>query len=123
MKNLSNITKNNFLNEKYFCVILCTIPDNDSANYIIKQILKKKLAACVTKIPEVISFYYWNKILEEKKEVQILIKSHIKLRKKVFSLIKNIHPYKIPEIISISTNKIEKYYKNWIVNNISILKN
>ena len=45
-------------------VVLCTAPDEASAQDLAAKVLAEKLAACVTLLPGATSLYYWEGKLE-----------------------------------------------------------
>jgi uncharacterized protein involved in tolerance to divalent cations len=55
-------------------VVLCTAPDEASAQDLAAKVLAEKLAACVTLLPGATSLYYWEGKLEQEYEVQMLLK-------------------------------------------------
>lgn len=99
---------------KNICIILSTVPDKKSANFISKKLLEKKLAACISVIPGLKSFYFWKSILEKTSEVQLIIKTFIKLKKIVFNEIKTMHPYSCPELLTIKIDDVDNEYYSWI---------
>ncbi|MDQ1237536.1 MAG: divalent cation tolerance protein CutA [Wigglesworthia glossinidia] len=119
MNNIRTFSQDILVKRSNICIILCTFPDIESTHYAIKHLLKNKLAACITQLTNVTSFYYWNNILTKKKEIQILIKSKLILKNKIFLEIKKLHPYDVPELIVLSTESIEDNYKKWIEKNTS----
>lgn len=52
-------------------VVLCTAPDEASAQDLAAKVLAEKLAACVTLLPGATSLYYWEGKLEQEYEVQM----------------------------------------------------
>lgn len=108
------------MNHKKCCLIISTTPNMQNAKYIAKKLLKNKLVSCISIIPKIYSLYYWNNILEEKKEVQIIAKTLLFLKNKVFSAIKKYHTYNVPELICLKTSKIDESYLLWIKNQIKL---
>lgn len=96
-------------------IILCTLPnDTELSIKLTKILLQTKLAACITLIKDVHSFYYWNKELKNDIELQLLIKTKKSLEKLVFHKIKELHPYKVPELLTIPIINGEFHYLQWI---------
>jgi len=60
-------------------VVLCTAPDEASAQDLAAKVLAEKLAACVTLLPGATSLYYWEGKLEQEYEVQMLLKTNPEL--------------------------------------------
>jgi uncharacterized protein involved in tolerance to divalent cations len=57
-------------------VVLCTAPDEATAQDLAAKVLAEKLAACVTLLPGATSLYYWEGKLEQEYEVQMLLKTN-----------------------------------------------
>jgi len=77
-------------------------------------LLNKKLAACVKLFENVRSFYWWKGKIESANEIQLMIITQKNLVEKVFSEIKKIHSYEVPEMIEIQIGRINKDYLDWI---------
>lgn len=101
---------------KKMCIILCNIPTKKDVDIIAKNLIITKLAACITIIPHVTSFYYWQGNFAKETEMQLIIKSKTHLIDKIFATIKQYHPYKIPELLILNDITGEKNYLSWINN-------
>ncbi|URJ32769.1 divalent-cation tolerance protein CutA [Candidatus Blochmannia vicinus] len=96
-------------------IILCTTPNDMSVVLnITKTLLNNKLAACITLLHEVRSFYYWETTLKDHTELQLLIKTQKFLKDAVFTTIKKLHPYKVPELLVLPIIDGEPSYLSWI---------
>lgn len=98
-------------------------PTEKEAGKIAKTLVEGRLAACVNIIPRVNSFFYWEGKLCIEKEVMILIKTTRKKLKIIMHKIKEIHSYKVPEILFLEVDGGEKNYLDWVKKNSSIKKN
>ena len=81
---------------------------------IARQLVKKKLVACVNVIPGVASFYYWKKKFCRDREVLLVIKT---IRSKLSLLEKElhkIHPYELQEFIALPISGGSRRYLKWI---------
>ena len=58
-------------------VVLCTAPDEATAQDLAAKVLAEKLAACATIIPGATSLYYWEGKLEQEYEVQMILKTSV----------------------------------------------
>ncbi|WHL25019.1 MAG: divalent-cation tolerance protein CutA [Candidatus Blochmannia vicinus] len=95
-------------------IILCTVPDNMSVVVnITKTLLNNKLAACIT-LHKVRSFYYWETTLKDHTELQLLIKTKNFLKDSVFTTIKKLHPYEVPELLALPIIDGEPNYLSWM---------
>ncbi len=94
-----------------FIQVITTIDSRKKANEIAEHLVKKRAAACVQIIP-ISSMYQWKGKIKKSKEWLCLIKG--KDFKKIEKTIKEIHSYKVPEIIEIPITKANKDYLKWI---------
>lgn len=99
-------------------VILCTTNSQESALNIAQTLVKNKLCACVNIIPKVYSVYSWKDKIETDEEYLMLIKTKKDLFEKVNNKIQEIHPYEVPEVISLDITEGSKSYLDWIVSNV-----
>lgn len=95
-------------------VILTSINSTEKAQEITEYLLKAKAAACVQLIKNVTSSYWWRGNIETETEIVMLIKTNGKNLKRAMNIIKNNHPYEVPEIVSCNLEILEKTYRQWL---------
>ena len=98
--------------------IYTCINNKDNAKTLAEKIINNNLAACVNIIPIEQSVYLWNGKLESESEFQLMIKTDIEYKSSLEKLIKDNHPYELPEIIVINIDDGSNEYLNWINNNL-----
>ena len=96
-------------------VIYCTVPDKKTAKEITKFIMKHHLAACVSVVDRVESVFSWDGELEKEKEILLMIKTVRPNFERIKVLISDLHPYNVPEIISVPIVDCSKEYLEWLV--------
>lgn len=96
-----------------FIVVIITCPQHAAQN-IATFLLEKRLAACVSSVPNVHSTFWWNGRLTNDMESLLIAKTRRKLFKQLESGVKKMHPYRNPEIISIPVMGGSADYLNWI---------
>jgi len=99
-------------------ILITTIDNYETAETIAKDLIKNKLAACVQIIPQSISFFSWQDSLENTKEITIQIKTKTDLVENCKKIILEKHNYKVPEILSIESEILNKSYEEWFNNSI-----
>ncbi|HOK55934.1 MAG TPA: divalent-cation tolerance protein CutA [bacterium] len=97
-----------------FIQIITTSPDKKNCEKIVKELLEEKVVSCCQIIGPVESHYWWEKRIEKSKEWLIFIKCKKKNYKKVEKKIKEIHPYKVPEIISFEISDLSEEYMDYL---------
>ena len=95
-------------------VILCTAPDEATAQDLAARVLGEKLAACATLLPGASSLYYWEGKLEQEYEVQMLFKSDRRHQDALLNYLKQHHPYQTPELLVLPVMAGDKDYLLWI---------
>lgn len=95
-------------------VVLCTAPDEDSAQELAAVALGEKLAACVTLLPGASSMYYWEGKLEQSYEVQMLFKSDTQHQQALLACLRQHHTYQTPELLVLPVRDGDKDYLSWI---------
>lgn len=98
-------------------IVLCTCPDLDIATKLAETLVQKKLAACVNILPGITSIYEWKGETETGSELLLLIKTSRKCYKKLEKSILDMHPYELPEIISVPISNGFQAYLGWIDSN------
>jgi periplasmic divalent cation tolerance protein len=95
-------------------IILCTCPDNATAEKIAHLLVTDKLAACVNILPGVTSIYRWHEQIETAQEHLLLIKANKTRYQAIEKTIKKYHPYELPEIIAVPIDNGLPEYLHWI---------
>ncbi|HKZ21868.1 MAG TPA: divalent-cation tolerance protein CutA [candidate division Zixibacteria bacterium] len=97
-----------------FGLVLVTVGSEKEAGKIAEILVKEKLAACVNIIPQVKSYFSWQKKFYKGKETLLLIKTRVALFERLENRILKMHSYQIPEIILLPIEKGFKNYLDWI---------
>ena len=100
-------------------LILCTCPDQESAKTVANTLVDKRLAACVNIIPQIMSIYRWQDKVEHSNELLLLIKTNKDCVAQIQATICEIHPYELPEIISVPIENGLATYLAWIDENVT----
>ena len=95
-------------------IIFVTSANKEEARKIAKSLIDNKLAACVNIIGGLESFFWWRGKIDSAKEVLLIIKSRKEKVSRVIKLVKSIHSYEVPEIISLPITTGFKPYLRWI---------
>ena len=97
-----------------YCIINCTVENKKTALEIAKVLVQKKLIACCSIIPSVISVYEWKGELNQDNEVLMVMKTETELFGLIEKEIKSMHSYELPEIICIPINNGSRKYLDWV---------
>ena len=102
------------LQQEHHLLVLCTCPDQDTAQNIANHLVDNKLAACVNILPGVISVYHWQGNRESAQEHLLLIKTTQKAYNKLEKALCELHPYELPEVIAVPIQNGLTAYLEWI---------
>jgi len=100
------------------CLVFCTVPDTDSAGRIAGSLVEERLAACVNIVPGLVSVYRWEGAVQRDNEVLLLIKTTPGVYDRLEARIRALHPYELPEIISVPIQTGQADYIQWIKNTL-----
>lgn len=95
-------------------VFYITCPSKKVAGQVGQALLKARLAACYNLFP-VESGYWWKGKIVKERGFVLIVKTLEKLTRKVESLVKKIHPDKMPCIISLDVDSVNQEYRKWVV--------
>lgn len=101
-------------------MIVSTYPNKKSISRIANKLVQEKLVACVN-MTKISSVYSWQGKIENTDEFLAIFKTTQKNKTKVKNQIKTTHPYKVPEIVEIQINSINKPYLDWLIESTRIL--
>jgi periplasmic divalent cation tolerance protein len=94
--------------------VFTTTERKEDAERIAKTLLEARLAACIQIVGPVSSSYWWRGRLEKAEEWLCIIKSRSDLYDEVEKIIKENHPYEVPEIIATPIISGSRNYLDWM---------
>ncbi|MGC3963143.1 MAG: divalent-cation tolerance protein CutA [Rhodocyclaceae bacterium] len=96
-------------------LVISNTPDEAVAHQIAHALLERRLAACVNVQSPCRSIYTWNGRVEEAVEVPLAIKTTAQRYPAVQELIRELHPYEVPEIVAIPVAGGLPQYLAWVL--------
>jgi periplasmic divalent cation tolerance protein len=99
-------------------MVYITCESVEQAKKIGKHLLKKRVCACVNIFPEMHPMFFWppkSGIIDESKEVVLIVKTIESRFKSLEKEVKAIHPDDIPCIIALPVSHVSKNYYDWLV--------
>jgi periplasmic divalent cation tolerance protein len=78
-------------------LVYITAGNMENASLIAKELVSKRLAACVNMFP-VSSVYRWNEKIEEDNEIAMFVKTDSSRLQEIIKLVKLLHTYEMPAI-------------------------
>ena len=96
-------------------LIISTISENDAPR-VARCLVEERLVACVNIVPAVRSIYSWQGKIEDDSEALMLMKTTAETVGQLTGRLRELHPYDVPEIISVTLNSDEGNpdYLDWV---------
>lgn len=98
-------------------VVLITTPKGEGSR-IARALVEKRLAACINVVHGLRSFYWWKGKIEDDEEELLVVKTKRGLLGELESVVKEIHPYTVPEIIALPIVWGSKDYMEWLAGEV-----
>ncbi len=96
-------------------LVYTTWPSIVEAEAAGRQIVEKRLAACVNILPGMISHYWWQGKIERAEEVVMIVKTRASLADEVAAAVKELHSYTTPAVMVLPVESLDPAYHAWIV--------
>ena len=103
-------------------MVFTNLPDVVSAEKLARYLIDKRAAACVNQLAPCTSTYRWHNKIESVVEVPLLIKTTHDAYPRLEKLIREVHPYELPEIIAVLVTAGLPTYLDWIGKETTIFK-
>lgn len=98
--------------------MLCTVPDAATGEQLAQSLVEARLAACVNLLPAVTSLYRWQGKLQKDAECLLIIKTRRDHFAPLSDMLRELHPYELPEIIAVPLIHGLPAYLSWIDQNL-----
>jgi len=94
-------------------LVYTTFPDMDSAERIVREMLKLRLIVCAN-LREHTAMYVWNGEIRKEGEVGVIMKTDVSKWKEIKKFLRENHPYEIPLILRLDADKLNREYSEWM---------
>ena len=95
-------------------IVLTTCPDEATAARLATALLDLRLAACVSRVPGLTSWYRWEGRVERDDEVLLLIKTAADRYNELSERLTELHPYDVPELLALDVTRGLPAYLDWV---------
>jgi periplasmic divalent cation tolerance protein len=100
-------------------IVLTTTASEEEARKIARNLVERRLAACVNIILQVSSIYRWQEKIEEAREWLLVIKTTAAAFAQVRDTITELHSYDLPECICLTIEDGSPNYLQWIAESVA----
>ena len=95
-------------------LVITNLPDAHSAAQLAHKLIEARAAACVNQLAPCTSTYRWQGKIETVTEIPLLIKTTGAAYPRLEELIREAHPYELPEIIAVPVTAGLPAYLSWV---------
>ncbi len=95
-------------------IVLTTVADEASADRIAQAVVAARLAACVTRLPGVVSTYQWQDKMQQDTEILMLIKTTRGAYAALSEEVERLHDYELPELLAVPVDSGSDSYLGWL---------
>jgi periplasmic divalent cation tolerance protein len=95
-------------------VVITTVGDEEQALLIARELVARRLAACVNVLPGVRSVYRWQGKICRDGEYLLIVKTLDSEREAVAAAIRELHSYELPEVLSFTVGAGDERFLAWI---------
>lgn len=103
-------------------VVYVTAPEA-LAPTLAAALVERRLAACVSVMPGVRSFYQWQGKLQDEVEVMLFIKTTTGRFEALTAAVIELHTYDVPEVIAVPIAQAHAPYLSWIRDSVEETSN
>lgn len=95
-------------------IVFTTLPDQESARTLARQLVEARLAACVNVMSPCLSIYRWQGRMNEDGEVPLIIKTSADNYDRLEAFVRDKHPYELPELVALDITHGLPGYLAWL---------
>jgi periplasmic divalent cation tolerance protein len=95
-------------------VALTTFANEEDAVRVVRVLVEERLIACANVLPGARSIYRWQDGVADEREVVVLMKTRKQDWAALMSRLHELHPYKVPELVSMRVAAGAPAYMEWL---------
>jgi periplasmic divalent cation tolerance protein len=100
-------------------IVLSTAGSPEEAARIARTLVERRLAACVSRLPGLVSVYRWQGAVEEANEVLLLIKTSEERLAALEAALRDLHSYEVPEFLVLPVSAGSDAYLGWLLSSVT----
>jgi periplasmic divalent cation tolerance protein len=102
-------------NNERVVFVYTTHPSVVEAERIGRELLERRLCACVNVLPGMVSLYWWQGAVERGEEAVMIIKTRAALAEPVRAAVRQLHSYTTPAILVLPIESVDADYRQWLL--------
>lgn len=100
--------------EPEYSLVLTTFPMEGGLEAFARTLVDERLAACVSVLPPMQSFYRWKGAVETVSERQVIVKTKAAQVAALEQRVQALHPYDVPEFLVLDIEAGSPAYLAWL---------
>ena len=101
-------------------LVLTTVSSEDEAVKLVRTLLERRVIACGTLVPGARSLYRWQGKIADEQEIVLLLKTRSARVEALQDAFRELHPYKVPELLALAVDSGLEKYLEWINSETSL---
>jgi periplasmic divalent cation tolerance protein len=102
-------------NNERVVFVYTTHPTVVEAERIGRELLERRLCACVNILPGMVSLYWWQGAVERGEEAVMIIKTRAALAEPIRVAVRRLHSYTTPAILVLPIESVDPDYNAWLL--------
>jgi periplasmic divalent cation tolerance protein len=102
-------------NNERVVFVYTTYPSIVEAEQAGRELVQRRLCACVNILPGMVSLYWWEGAIERGEEVVMIIKTRAALAEAIQEAVRQLHSYTTPAILVLPIESVDPNYKAWLL--------
>lgn len=94
-------------------LVFCSAP-NDVAEGLARELVERKLVACVNVLPGATAIYRWQGALQRETETLMWMESAGEAMPALLEALTHLHPYEVPKILALDASDAHPGYLDWV---------
>ena len=103
------------INNERVVFVYTTHPSVVEAERIGRELVERRLCACVNILPGMVSLYRWQGAVERGEEAVMIIKTRAGLAEPVRAAVRQLHSYTTPAILVLPIESVDPDYREWLL--------
>jgi periplasmic divalent cation tolerance protein len=102
-------------NNERVVFVYTTHPSVVEAERIGRELVERRLCACVNILPGMVSLYWWQGAIERGEEAVMIVKTRATLAERVRVAVRELHSYTTPAILVLPIESVDPDYRKWLL--------
>jgi periplasmic divalent cation tolerance protein len=102
-------------NNERVVFVYTTHPSVVEAERIGRELVERRLCACINILPGMVSLYWWQGAIERGEEAVMIVKTRAVLAEAVGAAVRQLHSYTTSAILVLPIESVDPDYKKWLL--------